>query len=92
MYQERKNLAFTLRDAKTAVSQLELVVAFVMHFAAIFAYLAIFHVPIYQAWLTVSSVILAFGFVFGNSMRALYESVIYVFVVHPYDVGDSVKV
>lgn len=32
---------------------------------------------------------LAFAFVFGNSLRNMYESVIFLFVMHPYDVGDA---
>ena len=39
-------------------------------------------------WLLFSSVVLAFAFVFGNSIRQLYEAVIFLFVIHPYDVGD----
>lgn len=31
-------------------------------------------------------------FVFGNNMRSIYEAVVYLFVVHPYDVGDAVLV
>ena len=33
---------------------------------------------------------LAFVFMFGNSIRQLFESVIFIFVVHPFDVGDDV--
>ena len=40
-------------------------------------------------WLSFSSVFLAFVFVFGNSLRNMYESVIFLFVMHPYDVGDA---
>ena len=92
MYKERKHLAFTLRDAKAAVVQLERTLAVVLHLAAVFGYLAIFRIPIYNVWITVSSVILAFAFVFGNSLRRLYESVIFIFLVHPFDVGDAVTV
>lgn len=41
-----------------------------------------------KAWLTFSSIVLAFAFVFGNSIRNMYEAVIFLFVVHPFDVGD----
>lgn len=43
---------------------------------------------IQKVWLLFSSVVLAFAFVFGNSIRQLYEAVIFLFVIHPYDVGD----
>ncbi len=28
----------------------------------------------------------------GNSIRQLYEAVIFLFVIHPYDVGDWLKI
>lgn len=45
-------------------------------------------VNVRELWLTFSSVTLAFVFVFGNSIRSIYEAVLFLFVVHPYDVGD----
>ena len=45
-------------------------------------------VDLSKAWLTFSSIVLAFAFIFGNSIRNLYEAVIFLFVVHPFDVGD----
>ena len=43
-----------------------------------------------RTWLTVSSLLLSFVFVFGNSIKAIYESVVYLFVVRPFDVGDVI--
>lgn len=45
-------------------------------------------VDLSKAWLTFSSIVLAFAFIFGNSIRNMYEAVIFLFVVHPFDVGD----
>ncbi len=39
-------------------------------------------------WATITTILLAFVFVFGNSIRNIYEAVIFLFVVHPFDVGD----
>lgn len=41
-------------------------------------------------WTTVASGILGFSFIFGNSIRGVFESVLTLFVVHPFDVGDTV--
>ena len=49
-------------------------------------------VDINKVYVTLSSIILAFAFVFGNNIRNLYENVIFLFVVHPYDVGDVLLV
>lgn len=45
-----------------------------------------------QMWITVSSLLLSFVFIFGNSIRTIYESAIFLFVVHPFDVGDQVLI
>ena len=45
-------------------------------------------VNVNKVWLTASSVLLGFSFVFGTSIRTTFESVVFLFVVHPYDVGD----
>jgi hypothetical protein len=37
--------------------------------------------------ISLSSMTLAFAFIFGNSLRTLYESVVFLFVVRPYKVG-----
>ncbi len=43
-----------------------------------------------RTWVTVSSLLLSFVFVFGNSIKSIYEAVVYLFVVRPFDVGDAV--
>eukprot|EP00884_Botryococcus_braunii_P005990 jgi/Botrbrau1/15392/Bobra.43_2s0020.1 len=88
IYRERRNLAFTLKDTTSVVSKLELIFAVVIHFFTIGVYLNLFNIDVSQVWITFSSLLLAFAFVFGNSLRNLYESVVFLFSVHPYDVGD----
>ena len=45
-----------------------------------------------RLWTTVASIVIAFSFIFGTSIRQMYESVIFLFVVHPFDVGDALIV
>ncbi len=45
-----------------------------------------------KIWYTFSSLLLSMTFVFGNSIKNTYESVIFLFVVHPFDVGDGVYI
>ena len=45
-----------------------------------------------KVWVMFSSIVLAFAFMFGNSVKTVYESIIYLFVVHPFDVGDKIIV
>ena len=45
-----------------------------------------------HVWVTFGSILLSFTFVFGNSIKTLFESVIFLFVVHPFDVGDMISI
>ena len=49
-------------------------------------------VNLQRLWVTLGSIVVSLTFVFGNNMRSIYEAVVYLFVVHPYDVGDAVLV
>ena len=49
-------------------------------------------VDIQKLWVFISSIIIGSAFVFGNSVKQLYESVIFLFLVHPYDVGDCLLI
>ncbi|CAK0787367.1 hypothetical protein CVIRNUC_010587 [Coccomyxa viridis] len=92
IYKERANLAVQLKDTKSVVGRLKFVISVVLHIVFIFFYLMIYNVDIQKVWLLFSSVVLAFAFIFGNSIRQLYEAVIFLFVIHPYDVGDWLKI
>jgi small-conductance mechanosensitive channel len=39
-----------------------------------------------------SSILLPSVFVFGNAARSTFESLIFLFIVHPFDVGDRILV
>lgn len=39
-----------------------------------------------------AGVVLAFSFMFGNSVRQTYENVVFLFAVHPYDIGENLIV
>lgn len=44
VYQERKNLAATLKDTKTVIGRLEYLIGFTVHLCFVFFYLLIFRV------------------------------------------------
>lgn len=92
IYKERRNLALSLKDAKTVVGKLELVIGVVLHIIFIFFYLMVFNVDLTKVWLTMSSIIVALSFSFSNSIMNLFNSVIMLFVVHPFDVGDALLI
>jgi len=70
------------------MNSLEAGLAGVLHFFAIGVYLLVWNVDILQGFSTFSATVLALSFVFGNSIRNTFEAMLFLFVQHPYDVGD----
>ena len=65
IYQNRKDLALTLRDTKTVVGKLELIFGVAIHIICLFFYLTIFNVsqgaqPV-QSWWAPQSLLAAMG-------------------------------
>lgn len=42
--------------------------------------------------LFVSSQVVLLAFIFGNTVKTVFESIIFLFIVHPYDVGDRCEI
>ncbi|KAL4448058.1 hypothetical protein ABPG75_005277 [Micractinium tetrahymenae] len=92
VFVERRNLAASLKDAKTIVGKLETVIGVALHIFMGFLYLIIFNVDVLKTWAGFASLFLGLSFIFGNSIRTTYENVVYLFLVHPYDIGEVLLV
>lgn len=88
VFRRRKQLTAALSDTGSIVGTLHCILVVVLQTIFIFLYLLIWHVDVARVWVTFSSIILAFTFIFGNSIRTAYENMMFLFVVHPFDVGD----
>ncbi|KAJ2956882.1 hypothetical protein NQZ79_g7318 [Umbelopsis isabellina] len=91
-FKERKNLAASLRDLSTASGKLDniLLAAFAVLWTIIVC--AAFGVDVGTQLLPLWTMFVAISFIFGNSAKDMFDSIIFVFVSHPYDVGDRVYV
>lgn len=49
-------------------------------------------VNVTHLWTLVAAALVSFSFVFKSVMSSMFDSVVFMFVVHPYDVGDSILV
>lgn len=88
---ERRNVALTLVDNDEVIHTLQSLVGAVLHTVAAFAYLALLGVHIAHLLISLSSAGLAFVFVFGNNLRTVYESLVFLFMIRPYQVGDCIR-
>ncbi|CAO3650911.1 unnamed protein product [Cunninghamella blakesleeana] len=91
IYRERKNLARSMRDLSQATGKMDitLLVIFTVIFAIVVCAIAIgpsFGTQLMPLW----SAFIAASFIFGNNAKEAFDSIIFVFVTHPYDAGDRV--
>mmetsp|Transcript_24642 Transcript_24642/g.68574 ORF Transcript_24642/g.68574 Transcript_24642/m.68574 type:complete len:1128 (+) Transcript_24642:278-3661(+) len=91
VFKDRRSLAKRLKDQDSIAGQLEAFLSVLLHSVSVLLYLHIFNVDISSMWFTFSSVLLAASFIFGNSVKTVYEAAIFLFVVHPFDVGDCIE-
>ena len=89
IYERRRDLAKSLASTTSVLATLERIILSALYFLLVFVVLGIFEQNIVEMWFTASSMLLAFVFMFGNSIKQLFESVIFIFVIHPFDVGDD---
>ncbi|CAL0318930.1 unnamed protein product [Lupinus luteus] len=91
-FREKRALALTLNDTKTAVMNLHRILNVVVAFAVVIIWLLIFKIASGQVIMFVMSQTLLSAFVFGSTCRAVFESVIFLFIMHPFDVGDRCEI
>ncbi|EXB38917.1 Mechanosensitive ion channel protein 10 [Morus notabilis] len=88
VYLERKLLAHSLNDTKTAVEELNKLVSVIVIVVVIILWLLLMGFLTTQVLVFISSQTLLVVFMFGNTAKTVFEAIIFVFVMHPFDVGD----
>ncbi|KAL5856183.1 hypothetical protein ACOSQ3_006017 [Xanthoceras sorbifolium] len=91
-FRERRALALTLNDTKTAVNKLHKIVNVVVAIIIIVISLIILEIATSQFLLFVSSQLVLVAFVFGNTCKTIFEALIFLFIIHPFDVGDRCEI
>uniref|UniRef100_A0A7N0VEX5 Mechanosensitive ion channel protein n=1 Tax=Kalanchoe fedtschenkoi TaxID=63787 RepID=A0A7N0VEX5_KALFE len=88
VYNERKALAHSLSDTKTAIEELNRLASGLVVIVGIIVWLIVMGFLTTQVLVLISSQILLVVFMFGNSAKTAFEAIIFVFIMHPFDVGD----
>ncbi|KAF9952510.1 hypothetical protein BGZ70_000585 [Mortierella alpina] len=90
VYKERKDLYTSLRDLSQAVGKLDIIFLTIVAVIWLLIVLSIFGKDIVKNMLSIGSFLVALSFVFGNSLKILFENIVFLFITHPYDSGDLV--
>lgn len=85
-------LALSLNDTKTAVDELHNMLNILVAIIIVIISLLILGIPIMHFLVFISSQLLLVVFIFGNTCRTIFEAIVFLFVLHPFDVGDRCEV
>lgn len=88
VYQGRRALSHALNDTKTAVKQLNKLVTSILIVIIIIIWLLMVGIATTKVLVFLSSQLVVAAFIFGNTCKTIFEAIIFVFVMHPFDVGD----
>lgn len=89
---ERAALANSMRDVDQAIAVLDNLLLAVVFVATIFIFVAWLNQSFTTTLATAGTALLSLSFVFSVTAQELLGSCIFLFVKHPYDVGDRVDI
>ncbi|KIZ02822.1 hypothetical protein MNEG_5136 [Monoraphidium neglectum] len=87
---ERRDMATSLRDTDSIVASLEAFLAGLVHLTFIAFYLLVWDINVMSGFSTFSATVLALTFVFGESVKNVFQSAVWLFGNHALDVGDTI--
>ncbi|CAI0439269.1 unnamed protein product [Linum tenue] len=87
-YLERKSLAHSLNDTRTAVHQLHKLASVVVVVIIAAVTVVLMGLANLQVIFFVTTQMVVVGVIFQNMCRNVFESIVFVFIMHPFDIGD----
>ncbi|KAK4187582.1 Mechanosensitive ion channel-domain-containing protein [Podospora australis] len=89
---ERKAIANSMKDISQALTVFDKVLLFVVLIVVVIIFLAVFQSSFIATLTTAGTTLLSLSFVFAVTTQEFLGSCIFLFVKHPYDVGDRVDI
>ncbi|XP_014560004.1 hypothetical protein COCVIDRAFT_23706 [Bipolaris victoriae FI3] len=89
---ERKSITASLKDLDSVVSKLDDVFVFIVVVITIIVFISLISTSAAGVLTSAGSALLALSWLFSATAQEFLQSCIFVFVKHPYDVGDRVTV
>lgn len=89
---ERKAITASLKDLDSVVSKLDDVFMFIVAVITILVFISLISTSASGVLTSAGSTLLALSWLFSATAQEFLQSVIFVFVKHPFDVGDRVTI
>ncbi|KAF5443748.1 hypothetical protein F2P56_036283 [Juglans regia] len=92
VFRERRSLALALNDTKTAVNILNRIVNVIVSIVVLVIWLLILGIATTKFLVFLSSQLFLVAFIFGNTCKTVFEAIVFLFIMHPFDVGDRCEI
>lgn len=89
---ERKSITASLKDLDSVVSKLDDVFMFIVFVITLLVFISLISTSAAGVLTSAGSAVLALSWLFSATAQEFLQSIIFVFVKHPFDVGDRVTV
>ncbi|OAX80949.1 hypothetical protein ACJ72_04714 [Emergomyces africanus] len=89
---ERKSITASLKDLDCVVSKLDDVFIFIVIVITILVFLSLISASTAGVLTSAGSTLLALSWLFSATAQEFLQSIVFVFIKHPFDVGDRVSI
>ena len=89
---ERKSITASLNDLDSVVSKLDAILVFIVIIVTILVFITLISTSAAGVLTSAGSTVLALSWLFSATAQEFLQSIIFVFVKHPFDVGDRVSI
>ncbi|KAM0714885.1 hypothetical protein Q7P37_009350 [Cladosporium fusiforme] len=89
---ERKSITASLKDLDSVVGKLDDVFMFIVAVITILVFISLISASAAGVLTSAGSAVLALSWLFSTTAQEFLQSVVFVFIKHPFDVGDRVGV
>ncbi|ORX51459.1 hypothetical protein BCR36DRAFT_397185 [Piromyces finnis] len=92
VYQEQKTLRKSMKDSNIALRKLDYLFKTISVIIIIIAILTIFDCDLSSVYVAISSIWVGVMFAISGTITSLVQSLIFLFITHPFDVGDRIEI
>ena len=89
---ERKSITASLKDLDSVVSKLDGILFFIVVIITLLVFISLISTSAAGVLTSAGSAVLALSWLFSATAQEFLQSVVFVFVKHPFDVGDRVSI
>jgi small-conductance mechanosensitive channel len=89
---ERKSITASLKDLDSVIGKLDSVFLFIAFIIAVLVFISLISTSAAGVLTSAGSTVLALSWLFSPTAQEFLQSIIFVFVKHPFDVGDRVSI